>query len=407
MNGCTTQTIGNVVIRAKTWNPLRGAKDEVFNYIDLSAVDQNFKRIVGVREIANGDAPSRARQIVRYGDVLVSTVRPNLNSVARVPAELDGATASTGFCVLRPINKSIDGTYLFQWVKSSLFINVMVNRATGASYPAVSDRIIFESQIPLPPLDDQIRIAHLLGKIETLIARRKENLLQLDDLLKSVFLEMFGDPIVNPKKFPVRKLSEFYSSQKDGTKCGPFGSALKKEELVKAGVPVWNMDNIDPSGRMILPFRMWITEKKYRQLTSYSVLDGDIVISRAGTVGKMCVAKTDAGHGIISTNLIRLRLGSKLLPLYVVSLMMYCKGRVGRLKTGPDGTFTHMNTGVLDILEFPYPPIALQNQFAAIVEKVEGIKTRYQQNLTELENLYGVVSRKAFKGELDLSRVQG
>ena len=93
--------------------------------------------------------------------------------------------------------------------------------------------------------------------------------------------------------------------------------------------------------------------------------------------------------------------------LYVVSLMMYCKGRVGRLKTGPDGTFTHMNTGVLDILEFPYPPIALQNQFAAIVEKVEGIKTRYQQNLTELENLYGVVSRKAFKGELDLSRVQG
>lgn len=274
------------------------------------------------------------------------------------------------------------------------------------AYPAIGLGEIQGYEIPVPEeIDDQKRIAHLLGKVEGLIAQRKQHLQQLDDLLKSVFLDMFGDPITNPRKFPVRKLSEFYINPKDGTKCGPFGSALKKDELVDSGIPVWNMDNIDPTGRMVLPFRMWITKEKYKELASYSVIDGDIIISRAGTVGKMCVARMDGESAIISTNLIRLRLGDKLRPLHVVSLMNYCKGRVGRLKKGADGAFTHMNTGILDKLEFPYPPTELQDQFATIVEKVEGLKSRYQHSLTDLENLYGALSQKAFKGELDLSRV--
>lgn len=312
------------------------------------------------------------------------------------------ALGADGAKALRVNPKMADSLYVYYYLRS---INI---KAAGYSRHF---KFLKETKIPIPfkdgqpNLNDQIHIAHLLGKVEGLIAQRKENLQQLDELLKSVFLEMFGDPITNPKSFPVRKLSEFYINHKDGTKCGPFGSALKKEEMVDTGVPVWNMDNIDLSSRIILPFRMWITAEKYRQLTSYSVVDGDIIISRAGTVGKMCVAKMNGKLGIISTNLIRLRLGSELLPLYFVSLMTHCKGRVGRLKTGPDGTFTHMNTGILDKLEFPYPPIALQKQFAVIVEKFEGIKSHYQHSLIELENLYAVLSQKAFKGELDLSRV--
>jgi type I restriction enzyme S subunit len=64
-----------------------------------------------------------------------------------------------------------------------------------------------------------------------------------------------------------------------------------------------------------------------------------------------------------------------------------------------------MNTGILDKLEFPYPPTELQDQFAAIVDKVDTLKSRYQQNLADLESLYGALSQKAFKGELDLSQV--
>jgi len=291
-----------------------------------------------------------------------------------------------------------------------LFYAMKVARLLGSNQAVMGKTLNSKSlaliKVPIPEdSEDQIRIATLLNRIEALIATRKNNLRLLDEFLKSTFLEMFGDPVRNDKGFEVRGLNEFYIDPKKGTKCGPFGSALKKNEYVKSGVPVWNMDIISKDGRLQPHVNLWITDDKFEELKGYSVINGDVIISRAGTVGKMCVLKTIYPKSIISTNLIRVRFGKDLLPLYFVSLMTYCKGRVGKLRTGPDGTFTHMNTGILDKLRFPYPPMDLQNQFASVVEKVEALKTLYQQNLNELENLYGTLSQKAFKGELNLSRI--
>jgi len=158
--------------------------------------------------------------------------------------------------------------------------------ATGATIPHINRNALESIQVPVFTYGDQICIATLLSKVENLISRRREQLKQLDELLKSVFLEMFGDPMINPKKFPIKLLSEFYINSKHGTKCGPFGSALKKNELLESGIAVWNMDNISSSGIMILPFRMWVSEEKFQELRAYSVINGDIIISRAGTVGK-------------------------------------------------------------------------------------------------------------------------
>ena len=103
----------------------------------------------------------------------------------------------------------------------------IVRKGSGATVKGITQEDLYSLKIPYPPLDDQIRIAHLLSKVEGLIAQRKQHLHQLDDLLKSVFLEMFGDPVTNPRAFPVKRLSEF---------C-----ALKKDELVES------------SGRLIFP----------------------------------------------------------------------------------------------------------------------------------------------------------
>ena len=338
------------------------------------------------------------RKEAEPGDILMSVRAP----VGSVNICNQKCIIGRGLSAIRS-HSNLNNYFLYYYLKCNE--KKVASLGTGSTFQAITQTTLKRLEIPLPPLDDQIRIATLLSKVENLISRRREQLKQLDELLKSVFLEMFGDPISNPKRFPVKLLSEFYIKPKNGTKCGPFGSALKKNELVESGIPVWNMDNISPSGRMILPFRMWVTEEKFQELRSYSVIDGDIIISRAGTVGKMCVAKMDCVPAIISTNLIRVRLGSLLLPRHIISLMTYCRGRVGRLKTGADGTFTHMNTGILDKLEFPYPPLELQRKFAEIFEKVESIKIQYQRSLFKMEHLYGTISQKAFKGALDLSRV--
>ena len=277
-------------------------------------------------------------------------------------------------------------------------------KATGATIMHINRKSLEQLEIPDLEIDDQLHIANLLSKAENLIVQRKESIRLLDEFLKSTFLEMFGDPVRNEKKFEIKNLTEFYINPKEGTKCGPFGSALKKDEFKETGIAVWTMDNILKSGEFAEDGCLFISNEKFQELRRYDAKNNDIIISRAGTVGKMCIVKTDKKNSIISSNLIRLRLGKDLLPVYLFSLMKYCQGRVIKLKHGNEDAYTHMSTGVLDKINFPYPSLELQTQFAHIVEKTEALKTQYQQSLQELENLYGSLSQKAFRGELSIKQ---
>ena len=123
-------------------------------------------------------------------------------------------TASTGYCVLRPKKDKLDSRFLFHWVKTGVFVDRMVGVATGANYPAVSDAKVRASTIPLPPLAEQKRIAAILDAADALRARRRESIAQLDTLLQSTFLDMFGDPVTNPLgwgQVPFSELGAFVS----------------------------------------------------------------------------------------------------------------------------------------------------------------------------------------------------
>ena len=124
--------MGDFLEPIRTWNPSRVGGDD-FMYVDVSAVDSATKRIARPVRVGAAEAPSRARRLIRTGDVLVSTVRPNLNAIAVVPPTLDGATASTGFAVLRP-SSELDERYLFHWVRTPAFVSDMVKKSlTGTS----------------------------------------------------------------------------------------------------------------------------------------------------------------------------------------------------------------------------------------------------------------------------------
>lgn len=181
--------LGDLVEKVGTWNPTKSQSDE-FVYVDLSSVDNEAKAITKPTRTVGSEAPSRARQLLCTGDVLVSTVRPNLNAVAIVPTEIDGSTGSTGFTVLRPTDR-LDRQFLFHWVRSPAFVKDMVRKATGASYPAVSDKIVKGSMVPLPPVDEQRRIATILDQADAIRTKRRQILTHLDTLTQSIFHDVF------------------------------------------------------------------------------------------------------------------------------------------------------------------------------------------------------------------------
>lgn len=200
--------ISDCVSKVSTVNPSLVYNENLFKYVDIASIDNKTKTIGEVQSITGISAPSRARQVLEEGDILVSTVRPNLNAVALVTNELNGAIGSTGFCVLRPINNTLHPKYLFYWVRSRSFISEMEKKATGASYPAVSDSIIKNSEIPLPPIHIQQQIADTLDKADALRRKDQELLDKYDELAQAVFYEMFGDPVKNEKGWKLRKLND-------------------------------------------------------------------------------------------------------------------------------------------------------------------------------------------------------
>ena len=145
--------IAEVCAKCSTRDPRKDAELR-FIYIDISAIDSSRGQIVGGKELIGAKAPSRARQVVHSGDVVISTVRPNLRATALIPNELDKQICSTGFCVIRP-TKHTTSAFLYALARSSWFVAQLMKEVRGAQYPAVSDKDIFGLSIPVPPIKNQ------------------------------------------------------------------------------------------------------------------------------------------------------------------------------------------------------------------------------------------------------------
>ena len=291
-----------------------------------------------------------------------------------------------------------DRDYLY-WALGSIDYDRLVDRAAkGKTLNKAKLKIL---QVPLPPLAEQKRIARILDAADALRAKRREALAQLDTLLQSTFLDMFGDPVTNPMGWRVGRLEDYFSKTRAGTCCGPFGSALKKREYVEDGIPVWGIDNVKPN-QFIQDRSLFITPTKFAELRRYSVEPGDILISRAGTVGRMCVAARTVEQSIIGSNLIRLTLDpGAMSPVYFTSLYTFCGERLPGLRaSGDNRSYSFLNTTKLKSLVVPLPPLDLQLRFAAFVESVEEQKGRQRAHLAELNTLFSSLQFRAFRGDL-------
>jgi len=369
-------------------NPLN-FPDEVFDLYSIPAFDK------GRHEIVTGSEIGSTKQIVQPNDVLLSKIVPHIRR-AWVVDKADGRRmiASGEWIVFR--RDDFSPKFLKHYLTNDMFHSRFMQTVSGVGGSLLRARpaSVANIPIPLPPLPEQIRIADVLSRAEKLIAQRKESLALLDELVQSRFVEMFGDPVRNEKGWPAQDVTEL---------CDEIVDCVNKtapEAPEKTPYVMIRTSNIK-AGKIRYDNIKYVTEATYKIWTRRSIPQiGDILFTREAPMGEAAKVETETkiflGQRIMQYRCNR----SKLNPDYLLQLMStaFFKKQIDRL--GKGSTVKHLT--VPDCFKFQIlcPPLPLQNDFAAFVEKTEALKRHYQQSLDELENLYGSLSQRAFAGEL-------
>ena len=364
-----------------------------FEYIDIGAIDQGEKAILRAGLISCAEAPSRARQLVQGGDVLVSTVRPNLNAVAFVTPAFNGATASTGFTVLRPNPSLLDSRYLFFWVRSPQFVAEMTMNATGASYPAVSDAIVKRSVIPSPPLPEQRRIAAILDKANAIRRQRRQSLELTQDLLRSAFLDMFGDPVVNSNGHRWRQLRDVCLKITDGEHLNPA--------LVSSGVPLVMAGDLSDAG-VSFDAGKFVSEADAARFRGKCApeLSDVLLVGRGATIGRSTLVDKSEPFCLMGSVILLKCDKSLVLPDYLVSLLREPSYRKKLFSTS--GSSAQQAIYLKDVAALPIPLPALRQQqlFCEIALATRRRMAILKDAQEAGEALFQSLSQRAFAGEL-------
>ena len=383
-----TVEIGRVVDPIEKWDPRRDGAGR-FTYIDLSSVDKKTKVVAEPTTVEASEAPSRARQLIASGDVLVSTVRPNLNAVAYVQQDLDGATASTGFCVLRPRPDELEGRYLYHWARTAPFIGHLVQLATGASYPAVSDKIVKAAPIPLPPLDEQRRVAAVLDAADGLRAKRHKTLAKLECLTEAVFIDMFGDPMSGNRysRVPIGSVVEIVTgntpSRSIAENYAEHIEWLKSDNILESGKITSAAEHLSELGRA-----------KGREAPAGSTL----VVCIAGSPRSIGRAGLLDRTAAFNQQINAVLPGPSALPEFVFHQLKVCQQLVQRAST--NSMKGMVSKSALAAVEILIPPIEIQRGFVEYVEAVERVRSASSESLIATDALLASLQQRAFRGEL-------
>jgi type I restriction enzyme, S subunit len=272
----------------------------------------------------------------------------------------------------------------------------IVRYGSGATVKGITQENLGKLQIPLPPLTEQKRIAAILDAANALRTRRREALAQLDALLQSTFLTLFGDPVSNSKRWESRK----FSSLRTNVQIGPFGSLLHKEDYIEGGIPLINPMHI-LSGKVVVREGQTISEKKAATLEGYRLRNGDVIMGRRGEMGRCAVIGEQEQGMICGTGSLFLRPDpNEFTSLFLFSLMSSesMKRKLNELAWGV--TMPNLNRTMIEDLAVLLPPLPLQQKFETIVESIDRQKTTQRTHLAELDALFAALQHRAFRGEL-------
>lgn len=268
---------------------------------------------------------------------------------------------------------------------------------SGTAQPFIKPSNIKNHLISLPPLPEQKRIAEVLDKADALRKKRRLALQKLDTLLQSVFLEMFGDPVKNPKGFQIVSLRNTALKFSDG----PFGSNLKTSHYTESGVRVIRLQNVG-IGELVGNDKSFISQDYYNSLPKHHCKSGDVIIGTMGNPNlRACILPDSVEQALNKADCILLRPNLKIASAEYLCWLLNSDSIIqsaNKLSLGQ--TRLRISMGRLRELQVPLPPIELQNKFSKAVKTIEVLKNKAIESSQKTENLFQSLQKRAFKGEL-------
>jgi type I restriction enzyme S subunit len=247
-------------------------------------------------------------------------------------------------------------------------------------------------------MTEQRRIVDILDQADALRVKRRTALAQLDSLTEAIFFDLFGDPGTNPKGWKRIGMADAVVG-KFGIKAGPFGSSLKKEDYTTSGYRVYGQEQVI-SGRFDIG-DYYIDDRKYQQLKTCAVNEGDLLLSLVGSFGKVLTVPPGIEPGIINPRLVKITPNHDLVRSdFLAALLALPATQAEFERVAHGGTMGILNAGLLKQLLVIIPPLSIQHKFAFHVIAVEKLKTAHHASLAKLDELFSSLQYHAFKGEL-------
>ena len=250
-----------------------------------------------------------------------------------------------------------------------------------------------ELQIPLPPIETQKQIAATLDKVTRIIAENKKLLEKYDLLIKSRFIEMFGDTVENPKQWIIEKLKSLTS--KIGSGATPKGG---RESYISEGISLVRSMNVY-NGFFEYEGLAHITEAQAKELDNVTLQENDVLLNITGaSVARCCILPKDVLPARVNQHVSILRTTEKLNPVYLSNLLISDTEQRVLLGIGGAGGATReaITKTELESLDIPVPPLELQQQFAAFVQQIDKSKFAVQKSLEKAETLYKSLMQEYF-----------
>ena len=229
-------------------------------------------------------------KLVSKGSLLIAMYGATVGEVSQLTYD---ATTNQAICNIQPDENVCDVNYLYRFLEASK--SYLLSRRVGGGQPNISQGVIKDLDVPLPPLEEQRRIASILDQADELRQKRQQAIEKLDQLLQATFIDMFGDPVSNPKGWDVKKLSE----QVDLIQIGPFGTQLHQEDYIENGIPLINPSHIK-NGKIVPNLKLSVSQSKYGELSQYHLKLNDVLLGRRGEMGRCAVVtKKEVGWLVV------------------------------------------------------------------------------------------------------------